>query len=242
MQNHTWCVYILYFYAYYARIHVVFQENLHSWQKFYTTAGCDGRDKSQLCWGGGRLKRNGDENISKRQQIRNFWSCSLVDCVLGRWSPEGQWRGKLSPISQRGCSPAATEWCEEEKRKRNSHFLYRKKQVLRTGSQFRKCMRRHPRSACITWNQTRFWFSIKFTHECCWKYSASFVLASGLFGACSASKEFLECTGIIIHHPWLLLILIPQFRIHKYKRQREPPASFPPSPSIKQISCTVNCC
>ena len=49
MQNHTWCVYILYFYAYYARIHVVFQENLHSWQKFYTTAGRDGRDKSQLC-------------------------------------------------------------------------------------------------------------------------------------------------------------------------------------------------
>ena len=98
------------------------------------------------------------------------------------------------------------------------------------------------RIACITWNQTRFWFSIKFTYECCWKYSASFVLASGLFGACSASKEFLECTGIIIHHPWLLLILIPQFRIHKYKRQREPPASFPPSPSIKQISCTVNCC
>ena len=24
-------------------------ENLHSWHKFYTTAGRDGRDKSQLC-------------------------------------------------------------------------------------------------------------------------------------------------------------------------------------------------
>ena len=101
---------------------------------------------------GGRLRRNGDKNISKRLPIPNFWSCSLVDCVLGRWSPEGQWRGKLSPISQRGCSPAATEWCEEEKRKRNSHFLYRKKQFLKTGSQFRKCMRGHVRSACITWN------------------------------------------------------------------------------------------
>ena len=28
---------------------VVFQENLHSWHKFYTTASRDGRDKSQLC-------------------------------------------------------------------------------------------------------------------------------------------------------------------------------------------------
>ena len=32
--------------ANYARNHIVFQENLHSWHKFYTTAG---RDKSQLC-------------------------------------------------------------------------------------------------------------------------------------------------------------------------------------------------
>ena len=28
---------------------VVFQENLHSWHKFHTTVGRDGRDKSQLC-------------------------------------------------------------------------------------------------------------------------------------------------------------------------------------------------
>ena len=27
----------------------IFWENLHSWHKFYTTAGFDGRDKSQLC-------------------------------------------------------------------------------------------------------------------------------------------------------------------------------------------------
>ena len=27
---------------------MVFQENLHSWDKFYTTTGRDGRDKSQL--------------------------------------------------------------------------------------------------------------------------------------------------------------------------------------------------
>ena len=31
-----------------ARHHVDFPENLHSWHKFYTTAGRDGRDKSQL--------------------------------------------------------------------------------------------------------------------------------------------------------------------------------------------------
>ena len=152
-----------------------------------------------------------DMKTSQRGCKFQIFDLALWRTVLGRWSPEGQWRGKLSPISQRGCSPAPTEWCEEEKRERNSHFLYRKKQVLRTGSQFRKCMRRHPRNACITWNQTRFWFSIKFTHECCWKYSASFVLASGLFGACSASKKFLECTGIIIHHPWHLMIWSPSF-------------------------------
>ena len=29
---------------------VVFSKNLHSWQKFYTTAGRDGRNKFQLCW------------------------------------------------------------------------------------------------------------------------------------------------------------------------------------------------
>ena len=35
--------------AKYVRNCVVFWKNLHSWQKFYTTAGRDGRDKSQLC-------------------------------------------------------------------------------------------------------------------------------------------------------------------------------------------------
>ena len=49
VQNHNRCVYILYFYAYHARNHVVFWENLHSWQKFYTTAGRDGHDKYQVC-------------------------------------------------------------------------------------------------------------------------------------------------------------------------------------------------
>ena len=33
----------------FVRNRVVFWENLHSWHKFYTTAGRDGRDKSQLC-------------------------------------------------------------------------------------------------------------------------------------------------------------------------------------------------
>ena len=36
-------------FTYYARKCAVFWQNLHSWQKFYTTAGRDGRDKSQLC-------------------------------------------------------------------------------------------------------------------------------------------------------------------------------------------------
>ena len=39
--------------------------------------------------------------------------------VRWRWSPGGQWRGKLSAISQRGCSRAATGLC-----KRNVFFLH----------------------------------------------------------------------------------------------------------------------
>ena len=31
------------------QLRIVFWENLHSWHKFYTTAGRDGRDKYQLC-------------------------------------------------------------------------------------------------------------------------------------------------------------------------------------------------
>ena len=38
----------MYFYKNFARKRVVFWKNLHSWHKFYTTAGRDGRDKSQL--------------------------------------------------------------------------------------------------------------------------------------------------------------------------------------------------
>ena len=33
----------------YVRNYVVFWKNLHSWQKFYTTAGRGGRDKFQVC-------------------------------------------------------------------------------------------------------------------------------------------------------------------------------------------------
>ena len=36
------------FYVNHARNCVVIRENLHSWHKFYMTAGRDGRDKSQL--------------------------------------------------------------------------------------------------------------------------------------------------------------------------------------------------
>ena len=35
-----------YFYANYARNRVAFWKNLHRWQKFYTKAGRDGRNKS----------------------------------------------------------------------------------------------------------------------------------------------------------------------------------------------------
>ena len=161
-----------------------------------------------LCWEGGRLRGNGEENCHQ----------FLKEAAVPRQQSGAR---KRREIGTRTSSLERSRSWELD---------------LSSGNAW------EDRIACITWNQTRFWFSIKFTYECCWKYSASFVLASGLFGACSASKEFLECTGIIIHHPWHLLILIPQFRIHKYKRQREPPASFPPSPSIKQISCTVNCC
>ena len=40
--------------AKYVRNCVVFWENLHSWQKFYTTADRDSRDKFQVCLRGGR--------------------------------------------------------------------------------------------------------------------------------------------------------------------------------------------
>ena len=39
---------ISYFYTNFAREHIVFCKNLHSWKIFYTTAG---RDKFQVCWG-----------------------------------------------------------------------------------------------------------------------------------------------------------------------------------------------
>ena len=38
------------FYPNCAKNRFVFRENLHSWHKFYTTAGRDSRDKSQLCY------------------------------------------------------------------------------------------------------------------------------------------------------------------------------------------------
>ena len=53
-----------YFYKKYARKQVVFWINLHSWHKFYTTAGRDRRDKSQLC-----LFTTHDRQTEKRQPI-----------------------------------------------------------------------------------------------------------------------------------------------------------------------------
>ena len=40
---------ISYFYTSFAWKCIVFWKNLYGWTKFYTTAGRDGRDKSQLC-------------------------------------------------------------------------------------------------------------------------------------------------------------------------------------------------
>ena len=63
-ESHTRCLWnckiyrcILYFSAKYAKKCLVFLKNLHSWQEFYTTAGCDGRDKFQV-WPYNRQSRN----------------------------------------------------------------------------------------------------------------------------------------------------------------------------------------
>ena len=48
----------MHFLANFARKCVVFCKNLHGWQKFYMTAGRDGRDKSQLCEGWVHITRS----------------------------------------------------------------------------------------------------------------------------------------------------------------------------------------
>ena len=59
------------FYAIYARIRVVFWENLHSWHKIDTTAGRDGRDKSQLCVSG-NVELFFSENIINFSELRKL--------------------------------------------------------------------------------------------------------------------------------------------------------------------------
>ena len=66
--------------AKYVRNCVVFWKNLHSWQKFYTTAGRDGRDKFQVCSGttwailGHHLRQHGDH-------LESLWN--YMDNILG---------------------------------------------------------------------------------------------------------------------------------------------------------------
>ena len=64
----------------------VFGKNLHSWHKFYTTAGRDGRDKSQLYSRGkgaidisnGILMAPLDYMISKEDTCREIWKIKYV--------------------------------------------------------------------------------------------------------------------------------------------------------------------
>ena len=54
--------------AKYVRNCVVFWENLHSWQKFYTTTGRDGRDKFQVCYHYHRHMNNNNNTLHNKIQ------------------------------------------------------------------------------------------------------------------------------------------------------------------------------
>ena len=55
--------------AKYVRNCVIFRKNLHSWQKFYTTVGRDGRDKFQVWTEGQKLNpRNFQEKQEGEEQ------------------------------------------------------------------------------------------------------------------------------------------------------------------------------
>ena len=55
--------------AKYVRSCIVFWKNLYSWHKFDTTAGRDGRDKSQLCTQAISGSAEYDSKVSQSHQI-----------------------------------------------------------------------------------------------------------------------------------------------------------------------------
>ena len=68
--------------AKYVRDCVVFWKNLHSWQKFYTTVGRDGRDKFQVCH---PHPHNTTTNlISKLYNDNHHWIKLKVVCLRSK--------------------------------------------------------------------------------------------------------------------------------------------------------------
>ena len=57
-----------------------FRENLHSWHKFYTTAGRDGRDKSQL-WFRGVCSSFAEGGVSAVKIVNLIWCSEIVKIV-----------------------------------------------------------------------------------------------------------------------------------------------------------------
>ena len=82
----------------------IFWENLHSWHKFYTTAGRDGRDKSQLCI----------YDLSKTHQ--KMWIC--ISFLAGTRQPWGKEGWRLAPKQQSKSEEYSFLWIDIIK-----HFL-----------------------------------------------------------------------------------------------------------------------
>ena len=64
---------------------IAFQDNLHSWYKFYTTTGRDGRDKSQLCmrvWRQLALEAEGDVTTSRSSGLAGYLATGLPDSTV----------------------------------------------------------------------------------------------------------------------------------------------------------------
>ena len=62
------------------KIALFFRENLHSWHKFYTTAGRDGRDKSQL-WFRGVCSSFAEGGVSAVKIVNLIWCSEIVKIV-----------------------------------------------------------------------------------------------------------------------------------------------------------------
>ena len=84
---------------------VVFRENLHSWHKFYTTAGHDGCDKSQLCQFAAKFPSPTDVDIN----IKNFFETTLA-CRKGTQS-QTRGQGGVNWTSRRSTFLQTRERC-----------------------------------------------------------------------------------------------------------------------------------